>query len=188
MPNNSATGGYLTPSVSPAPLEGEALENVLQAAIVAISGVSASLVRPRWQPKPPKTPEATVDWCAFGITASQRKGLGPALSHNPNAASGAGVDTLRRNEDIDVLLSFYGPNSAGVAARVADGFAIPQNTEVLKTNLMSFINSDTIRQVPELINEQWVKRQDLPLHFRRRIVREYAVLNIASADVEVTPD
>src|SRR5574340_383319 len=72
MANTSATGGYLSPDASALPLEGDALDALLQGMVVGITGLPGAMVRPRWQSVVPKQPEPTVDWCAIGITTSDR--------------------------------------------------------------------------------------------------------------------
>ena len=112
MANTSATGGYLSPDVVSPPLEGDDLDDEFQEAVVGITGLAGSLVRPRWQPGNPKQPEPTVDWCAIGIT-TQTPDATPHIQHS---GAGNGKDTLKRHELINVLCTFYGPNSKRNAA------------------------------------------------------------------------
>lgn len=184
MPNTSATGGFLVPGASPAPLEDDALDDLFQTLIAGLTGLPGDLVRPRWQVKPPKQPAPSVDWCAVGVTRQERD-AGPVITHDPLASGGLGQDKVKRHEELGVLVSFYGPNAGKYAGLVADGAGILQNNELLQSNLVVFVNSDTIRQVPELVAEQWVKRRDLPLRFRREVVRVYPILNIVSATAEI---
>lgn len=181
MPNTSATGGYLTSTSTP-PANDDGLEDIFQAAVVGVSGLTGAFVRPRFQPNNPKQPEASVNWCAFGVmeTAPENN---PYVEHD-----GTGQDNYRIHTDLRVLVTFYGPNAKGYAERTRDGFYIPQNREELALSLINFVSTDTIRQVPELVNNQWVKRYDLTMHFRRRIDRTYAILNIASADITASID
>jgi hypothetical protein len=175
--NDSSTGGYLSPAVASPPLEDDALTAIFQKMIVGITGLPGNMVRPRWQPNPPKQPEPAVNWCALGI-AVQTLDDGPAIVHN---GAGNGSDTYIRHEQIDVLASFYGPNAMQSAQLLSDGLAIPQNLEQLKAQDMNSVDTGPIRAAPDLINEQWVRRYDLELTFRRKITRSYAVLNILTA-------
>jgi hypothetical protein len=175
--NDSSTGGYLSPAVSSPPLEDDALTAIFQQMIVGITALPGNMVRPRWQPNPPKQPEPTVNWCALGI-AVQTLDDGPAIIHN---GTGNGSDTYIRHEQIDVLASFYGPNAMQNAQLLSDGLAIPQNLEQLKAQDMNSVDTGKIRAVPDLINEQWIRRYDIELTFRRKITRTYAVLNILTA-------
>lgn len=174
---DSSTGGYLSPAVASPPIEDDALTAIFQQMIVGITGLPGNMVRPRWQPNPPKQPEPTVNWCALGI-AVQTLDDGPSIVHN---GAGNGSDTYIRHEQIDVLASFYGPNGMQNAQLLSDGLAIPQNLEQLKAQDMNSVDTGQIRTAPDLINEQWVRRYDIELTFRRKITRSYNVLNILTA-------
>jgi hypothetical protein len=181
---DSSTGGYLSPAVVSPPLEDDALTAIFQQMIVGITGLPGSMVRPRWQPNPPKQPEATVNWCALGVSV-QTPDDGPAIVHS---GAGDGADTYIRHEQIDVLASFYGPNAKGYAQLLTDGLSIPQNLEQLKASDLNSVDTSEIRAAPDLINEQWVRRYDMQLTFRRKITRTYGVLNILSAEGTVQTD
>jgi len=183
MANTSATGGYLSPTVETPPLSGDDLENLLQSVVAGISGVAAEYVRPRWQPVPPKQPEATVDWCALGVVDISADN--PAIMHDGTVD---GSDDLWRHETLSVLCSFYGPDSMRHAEKVRDGLAIHQNSESLYTAGVRFIESDKIRSAPELFNQQWIKRHDIMLTFRRKVERTYPILNILSAEPAILTD
>lgn len=184
MPNSSATGGYLTPDATPSPIEDAALDAAFQKAIVGITALPGNMVRPRWQEKPPKQPEPSVNWCAFGVT-SQIPDAGPHIQH---VSADPGNDTLRRHEEIDVLATFYGPLAKQYAAILRDGFGIPQNIEELKASGIAFIDAGDIRPVPELVNQQWIRRADIQLRFRRAVTRSYAIRNILAADAHLFDD
>lgn len=174
---DSSTGGYLSPAVVSPPLEDAALDAVFQQMIVGITGLPGSMVRPRWQPTVPKQPEAMVNWCALGVS-DQTPDAGPAITHNP---AGTGSDTYVRHQEIEVLASFYGPNAKQYAQQLVDGLGIPQNLEQLKANDMQSVGEGQIRPAPELVNQQWIRRYDVALNFRRKITRAYSVLSILSA-------
>lgn len=176
MANTSATSGYLTPTSAPVP-EDDALDDVFQELIVGLTGLPPDLVRPRWQPVDRKMPDVDVNWCALGIVTDEPDS-DPFMQHSP-----AGHDTLQRTETIRVLATFYGPNAKGYAKIARDGLHIAQNREQLEIALLAVITTDTIRAVPEQINNQWVRRYDLPLVFRRTVQRTYAIENIVSMDV-----
>ncbi len=181
--NTSASGGYLTPVSTPI-AEDAALDDIFQKMIVGLTGLEGSLVRPRWQATTPKMPEPNIDWCAIGVN-EETPDANAVVTHDGSADGGNGQDKLQRHEDIVVLATFYGPHSKGYAKQVRDGLYIPQNSEELKTNGIAFINTGTIKAVPELINQQWQRRYDLPINFRRVIDRTYAVQNIVAAEVAV---
>lgn len=187
MPNTSATGGYLAPAVASPPVEDASLDALFQAAIVGVTGLAGNLVRPRWQPNPPRQPEPTVSWCALGVTLLTAD-AGPYISHDGTANSGLGQDTYVRHEDIAVDCTFYGPAGQQYAAMARDGFCIPQNMEGLRTSGVFFVDSGDVRSFPELVNQQWIRRYDLSLKFRRQVNRGYQVENLLTAPFTLTSD
>lgn len=175
--NTSASGGYLTPTTNPD--ADDALDDIIQAAVVGITGLPGNMVRPRFQQTPPRQPTIGTDWCAVGVMDTEPD-AGPVLEHDPD---GSGSDQYARHETLNVLASFYGPNAQRNARLLQDGLAIPQNNEQLLVNLLQFVNSGTIRRVAALVNEQWVSGFDLPFTFHRKTERTYQVLNVLEADV-----
>jgi len=105
---DSSTGGFLTPAATPAPIEGDALVNFIQEWIVGVTGISASLCRPRWQPEPPNIPKDGTTWLAFGITETESDTYAVEL-HDPTANGGKGSSQLRRHEVLEISATFYGP-------------------------------------------------------------------------------
>lgn len=184
MPNTSATGGYLSPAASARPLEDDALAAALQAMVVGITGLPGNMVRPRWQPVVPKQPEVGTDWCAIGVTTDDSTDY-PAVIHD---GTGDGDDQLQRWDEFTVLASFYGPNAMGFADLLRDGLYIAQNREQMQADDMDLIEVGTRTTAPDLLNQQWIRRYDLPIRIRRKSVRTYPVLNILSADSTVTTD
>ncbi|MEE3504836.1 hypothetical protein QN399_00915 [Pseudomonas sp. 10C3] len=181
MANTSATGGYLVPGGSSAPEEDQDLEDILQGMVSGISGIPGSMVRPRWQSLPPKQPEPSVNWCAIGVQETKTV-ANPAIDHN---SSGDGNDQYQMHEGLTLLATFYGPNSQRYASIMRDGIFIPQNAEAIKAKGMAFVSASSIRPVPELVNQQWIRRYDLFIEMRRKVTRVYPVLNILSAPVTI---
>lgn len=180
--NTSATGGYLSPASSPAPAEDAALDAILQQLIVNLTGLPGNMVRPRWQETPPQEPCLTDNWAAIGVTTISPDGYTPSITHS---ASG---DTLTRHEKIEVLASFYGPSGQMNAAMARDGIFIDQNMEALKALGFGFVDVGPIRSVPELTNQRWRRRYDFTLTLRRKVVRVYPVLDLASAELVINSD
>jgi hypothetical protein len=178
MPNTSASGGYLVPATTPAPLEGNALVDFLQAWVVGVTGLSGANVRPLWQPEPPNIPSETTDWLAFGIVRRTPDDYVAEIHH----ATGNGYDELRRHEILHLRASFYGPNADNYASILRDGMQVSQNHEVLSANSMGFVESGEPVTVPELLKEKWLYRVDLPFSIKRQIVRQYGVENILTAN------
>ena len=181
MANNSATGGYLVPELP----SNTYLIYFFNSMISGVTGLTSSLIRPRWQQNPPAQPNITVDWCSFGIT-----------QYKPDANAYIKVDdenvVLQRQEDIEILVSFYGPNCQGYTQVLRDGLEISQNREQLFLNNMAYKGSENALHVPELINDRWFDRVDITLTFSRQIggpdqnaSQIYDVLPLLSAEGEI---
>jgi hypothetical protein len=183
MANDSSTGGYLAPA-APLPLDDASLDDALQALVVGITGLDGTLVRPRWQPVVPRQPDPGVTWCAIGVT-SEKPDANAAIVHDGSAAGGQGVDTLYRHPVIEVLASFYGPSASAAAGALRDGLQIGQNREAMRAQGLAFIDSGDVTAAPDLVNQQWVRRQDLSLRLRRLVTRVYPVLNLTSAPTQI---
>jgi|WetSurMetagenome_2_1015567.scaffolds.fasta_scaffold219111_2 hypothetical protein len=177
MTNTSATGGYLVASSSD-PLPGSlTLTQFIQSVIAGITGFDGTLIRPDWQPDPPKQPDLPVDWIAFGITVN--KGDANALMISPTSTNANSV--LQRFEELDIQCSFYGPNCLENISVFRDGFQVQQNLEALSIAKMGFKSiSDSIRSA-DLFNERWYDRFITTLTLVRQVQRTYPVLSFASA-------
>lgn len=172
MPNTSASGGYLVPTSSTPLPGGLTLVQFIQSILVALSGINGTLVRPSWQIAPPKQPDITENWIAFGVTVTQA---------DTNAYSGlddANNDVFQRQELIEILCSFYGPLANDYAALVRDGFQIQQNSEAMRAAKMGYRDCSPIRQAPELVNERWQGRTVMNVILTREINRTYPVLSV----------
>lgn len=181
MANTSATGGVLQPAATVA--YGDALDAIFQTFVVGLGTLTGDKVRPRWQATMPDQPEASVDWCAIGVT--EIDAAEPSIEHDP---TNNGSDTFIRHETIRVLASYYGPDSMANAMLMRDNVRIPQNVESLAQYEIGFVTSDNVTPMPELINAQWVKRYDLPLIFRRKVTMVYAVETILTAGIDLYTD
>lgn len=171
--NTSATGGYLAPRSAPTPAYDTALNRLLQQAVAGITGLAGQWVRPRWQPNPPAQPEVSVNWCALGITNIDRD-FDPYVRHSGEQS---GKDIFSRNETLDVLASFYGPDGFSYAAVLADGLALSQNRAALRGVGIKLGFTGAIVSAPALVNQRWLWRADLHLVLRREVRREYPILN-----------
>lgn len=180
MTNTSATGGYLL-GVEAALPGGLNVVDFLQAVISGITGIGGDLVRPRWQIDPPKIPDISVDWCAFGITNQK----GDANAYFQMEVSDA---YLSRHEELDIFCIFYGPNAHSNAGALRDGLQLSQNREKLYLAAMGFVDSSDITSAPEKINERWFNRADMTIKITRQIIRTYQVLSFLSANGEIITD
>jgi hypothetical protein len=190
MPNNSATGGYLLPAVSPAPLEGQALFRFLQQIFVNITGLPGTVFFPRWQLEPENLPAVGTDWAAFGVT-SRRNNKFQFEQHQPAVVSTPGYNEFQTHEELEILVSFYSSESGNAdmyAALLRDGIYLSQNREQLLLNNMGLIDTGDLTAVPSLVKAQWLYRIDLPVRIRRQIVRRYTILDVDSFDGTVYTD
>lgn len=176
MAVDSSTSGYLAPAALPEPLDDQALRRFLQPIVVQITGIPGNMVRPRWQAEPANLPDFGTDWVAMGATRRARE-WNAAITHHSD-----GSDQLDRNEEIELLCSFYGPNAEANCAALSDGLQIEQNRDALFLNAMGLVDASEPIILPVLIKQRWTYRVDLLLTLRRHIQRVYPVLNIAEAD------
>ncbi|MFI5416188.1 MAG: hypothetical protein ACHQXJ_02420 [Nitrososphaerales archaeon] len=173
--NTSATGGYLLPAASIPLPQNLSLEDFLQTMIAGISGFPGDLVRPKWQINPPKQPDVTVNWIAFGLQEDDSD-TNAFTSANPD-----GSNIFMRMEALTLQCTFYGPDSLEVGKIVRDGLQIPQNLETLQLAKMSFVSTSKMVRAPDLINERWVDRWEMSINLRREILRTYPILTFLSA-------
>ena len=182
--------------VPPAPVEDNDLDDVLQAMVVGITGLDATLVRPRWQmtdPKSntavPKQPEPMVDWCSIGVVSSIPDANAYVQHLSGISISQPAGDISQRHEEIEVLVSFYGPHSKSNLGILRDGLWIEQNLYAVKASGLYFTGQmEPGRAVPEFINQQWIRRWDSAITFRRMAARAYLVNNILSAEIDLQDD
>lgn len=176
MANDSTVAGYLQPTGT-APPEDVALDAIFQQLVVGLTGLPGNMVRPRWQATVPKQPDPATNWCAIGVTGIEHD-ANAYEQHNP---AGNGSDTFIRHEMLTVLCSFYGANALNYAAQARDGMYVAQNNATLDQYEMGLVDVGSLVTAPELVNQQWIRRFDLGMRIRRRVVRTYPVLNILSA-------
>jgi hypothetical protein len=182
MGNSSLTYGYLTPN-TPYPADDDALTAILQGMVVGITGLDGTLVRPRWQPVIPKMPEPSTSWCAIGVSTTVPDD-GPYIGYDPLNDVGPYI----RHETIELACTFYGPQAKQYVSILRDGLGIPQNTDVLRANNMAWVSCGPIQQVPELFNQQWIRRQDMTVTLRREVTRTYNITYLAIAAVDLRTD
>jgi hypothetical protein len=191
VPNTSATGGPLAPAASPAPLEGQALNEFFSTWIAGIIGLDGQWIRPSFQAEPPNIPVAGQAWVAFR-RVNRTSDPFPAIVHRDSGNGGLGLDELQRHERIELLLSFYDLGTNGLADTYAslfrDGTAIAQNREPLTLAQMGLVACGDLIEVPSLLKQRWNYRVDVAVTIARAITRTYPVENLVSAEITVTTD
>lgn len=181
----TASISYLLPSSSPAPIYGDALDDVFQINIAGITGITdTTLIRPRWQPEPPNQPDFGTNWVAFGVQVvdgdrfSYRK-------HDPTGNGGLGSDSLEKDETLQLLISFYGPNGTAICKQYQDGLQIDRNRDDLMVYGIKLVEVQEARVLPALLKEKWVRRIDISATFRRRIKRSYSIPTVVGDSVNL---
>lgn len=191
MGNTSATGGVLFP-IGPLPLDDVELDAVFQTLVTGITQLDGSLVRPRWQIAAdvpgglggtPKQPEPSVNWCAIGVV-NVKQSAGPWLVYD----DASNTELYWDHEELTVLATFYGPRSQSFMRLLRAGLNVPQNTESLLPYMIRYVGCGPIRTVPELVNQQWIRRQDISLEFRRKVIMTYGIENILISEIDLIDD
>lgn len=65
---------------------------------------------------------------------------------------------------------------------------VSQNNAQLNTLGLSLGTYTKLIPAPELINNQWVRRYDMTIYLRRKLVRTYGIKSILSVPVSITGD
>src|SRR5260364_2579 len=182
--NDSATGGYLLPLDTPAPEQDIDLDRALQPMVVGLTGLLPEQVHPRWQSTVPRQWPVPTDWCAVGVMRIQPD-ANPVCVHE---GAEEGTERWMRDETLDVLCSFYGSHGMQYASRLRDGLTIAQNHQALHEHRMALIDAGELIGAPDFVHQQWIRRYDLALTLRRRVVRAYPILNLKSAQIELRAD
>jgi len=181
--SDSTTAGILTPYLgSPAPLEGQGLQRFLQQYVSAITGIEGALVRPRWQPEPPNQPANDATWIALGVVSRKSDAHASELHADDGTSS-----TIYRQQELSVLLSFFGPGADEAEARLREGVSLEQNRTYLTAAGFGLIDITDAIAVPALQNERWQYRIDATLNLRRAVVRRFPVLSIQTPDITINP-
>ena len=179
--NTSATGGFLQPQASPAPLDDSALVDFLQSMVAGITGLSGSVIFPRWQPEPPNMPAFGTNWAAIGIT-NRKPDTFASVQH---VSSPTPYDIVKRQEELTLLVTFYGPKAETNCGIFRDGLQLPQNREVMNQYGLAVIETGDPVTAPELVKDRWLYRVDIQFRVRHQIVRNYAIEDLASAQITI---
>ena len=162
---------YILPSSTEKPPRQLSLTQFIQTVLVGISGISGTLVRPKWQIAPPQNPDIDINWLAFGIAVT-----------NPTPYSFLGTTHSQRQETLEIACHLYGPDAMEISGLIRDGFQIPQNLEALRAAKMGFTETSQALHVPDVINERFVNRVVMSVFLQREVNRVYAIPTIISAN------
>lgn len=176
MSNDSTTSGYLTPTGSGSTYD-EELERLLSRWIRGVTGLDKNVVYPRWTDPQIQIPKNGTTWCAFGITSLPD-------DMYPAHVQGEGSAEQWSHETIEILCCFYGPQGMSVATQFRSGIFVSQNNDELKKIGLTFLDCGRILNLPELINNQWVRRYDIAVRLRRKVIREYGIKSLVDASVK----
>jgi len=167
---------YILPSISTVPPNKLTVTQFIQTVFVGISGLPGSMVRPKWQPQPPKQPDLEVSWMALGISNAVP---------DANSYIGTKVDETvesQRHETLEISCAIYGPYCLEIYELLRDGFQIQQNRIELQNANMGFVQITNGRKIPDLVNERWIERIETSVFLRREIQRIYPIPTIISSD------
>ncbi len=170
-----AAPGYMLPIPGDPLPQGLTLPQFIQTVLAGITGLPGPLVRPKWQAKPPKQPDLSVDWLAFGINEDEG---------DDNAYVGYNADgsaMLQRHVGLTVGCKFTGPNALRYVGFLRDGFQVQANRDALTRANMGFTETSRAVAVPDLVNEQWVTAFEMSVSLRRQVQRIYPIVTLLSA-------
>jgi hypothetical protein len=180
--------GYLQPTLTNNELNDLVLRHFLQGLVVGITGMIPEFVRPRWQPEPPNEPDFTQDWAAIG-TISRTRDVNAAELHSVSGTAFPDPsDVVVRNEILEIIASFYGPNSEQNAETFAMGMSLAQNREACYLNGFGVVEVGESLTVPALLKERWLQGQDVHFSLRRQQVWCYAIPGIDIANITLKTD
>ena len=171
MSNDSTTAGYLT-TIGDVPSYDSDLEREVSRWIRGVTGIDTSLVYPRWTDPQPQIPKNGTTWCEFGITTL------PGTAPPANIQISDEQSEQWTWEQVSVICCFYGPQGASVATLFRAGLYVEQNNAELNRSGLSLVDVGTIYNLPELINNQWVRRYDITVTLSRKNVRTYGIKTI----------
>lgn len=180
MSNNSATGGYLKPTTPQLP-GNLTFTQFLQTVLVGISGFDGTLVRPEWQPNPPKQPDNLTNWLAFGVLDSDAKGFPYQEMKDigtPEAPQLAFVSQY--HEKCSLKCDLYGPDALENYRLIRDGFYLPLNNEALVSAGFGLIGVGKAIRNPDLVGEVWFNRYVFSIDLMYQQNRTYPILTFMS--------
>jgi hypothetical protein len=158
------------------PTEDQALDLFFQTIVAGVTGIPGNMVRPRWQyPEPPTLPSYSATWASVGVHDVNAEDY-PWFDHFDNGTYA--FDLMLRQEQLEILCSFYGPNAMSYACALRDGMYVSQNCETLMLAGMGLTQVGNPIRAPEYIKNQLFNRWDITLFIKRTVQRRYAILSL----------
>lgn len=155
-----------------------ALEQVIHDLIMNLVGLAGDLVRPAYQAYPAKAPKPSVDWCAFWLHPDDSQNWAETVHYSDED----GYDIVTDYVKYECLISFYGPNSFDNALVLRRGLSLEQNSrETLRPIGAGIRSIGMATRLPELIQEYWLQRTDLPVKIVHAEKSKYKVMNLLHA-------
>lgn len=176
MDNTSATGGPLLP-LNQIPTDDQALDRFLHDLYTGITGLDPTLVRPLWNITPGNMPKINTEWMSQGII-DRRQDFFPTQHFDDTQGM-----ILMRNQELDNLVSLYGDQAGWLADLLIDGLSLTQNRDPMTAAGLYLVDIGKPKNASMLINEQWYKRIDVVITYRRNITRVYPILSVKSATI-----
>lgn len=173
--------GYVAPVKTNGEMNDVLLAQFLQQLVVGLTAMPGTMVFPRWQLNPPNQPDATKDWAAIGCLKRTRDTFAAVLHSTDSNNFFDSSDTVFRNQILEILCSFYGPDAEGNSELFAMGLAIAQNREAMQLNGFGLVEVADSLIVPALIKEQWIMGIDVSFRLRRQQAYQYAIPNLKGA-------
>lgn len=179
-PNSSVVGFLGGASTIPTDQE---LEDLINPTLAGITGLDKNKqIRPRFSVDPPTVPDRSVNWVAFGINRVVSPSQASVFQKDANSA------VVIRYQEIELLLSWYGPKASHYAELFRDGILIGQNRDLLAASDLGVVDVGEARKVPELFKEKYLTRYDMLWTLRRRTERTYSVKDLASVNITLNTD
>jgi hypothetical protein len=175
--------GYVAPTAANSEFNDIVLKQFLNTLVVGVTGLKGMLVRPRWQPEPPNEPDFETDWAAIGVTRRTRDVF---AFETGIVVDDVAFSRVIRNQILETLASFYGPNCEQNGELFAMGLSESQNREGMFLNGFGLVEVGETLTVPALIKERWLYGVDVPFRMRRQQIYDYPSADLESANGTIT--
>lgn len=175
---DTTTLGFMTPAEEPT--ADRPLEDIFQEALRGITGLAGQFVRPQAPATISNQPEVTVDWISFRVVSTGHDFDAHLEHQSALLTNGGSIQT--RDEMVDLVASFYGPNAHLYLNRWITGLAVDQNRWTLMDHGIKFREQGKPVNLPALVKENWQRRLDLTTTFARRIKVTLPIRSIADAE------